>query len=112
MFKGPSFFPSWRLAWYVAKMFLIRTLAILLMLVLILQTLDLLGESGNILAVPGNTNSEVWLYISLRLPQLIDTFLPFSVLLGTLITLVTLNQNGEVIMMKAGGMSAHQMLAP
>lgn len=112
MLKGPSFFPSWRLAWYVAKMFLVRTLAILLMLVLILQTLDLLGESGNILAVPGNTNAQVWLYVSLRLPQLVDTFLPFSVLLGTLITLVTLNQNGEIIMMKAGGMSAHQILAP
>lgn len=112
MIKGPSFFPSWQLAWYVAKMFLVRTAAILIMLVLILQTLDLLGESGSILEVPGNTNADIWYYVSLRLPQLISTFLPFSVLLGTLITLVTLNQNGEVIMMKAGGMSAHQILAP
>ena len=33
-------------------------------------------------------------------------------LLGTLITLATLNQNSEVIAMKAAGISAHQILAP
>jgi lipopolysaccharide export system permease protein len=34
------------------------------------------------------------------------------VLLATIITLATLNQNSEVIAMKAAGMSAHQVLAP
>ena len=51
-------------------------------------------------------------YAALRLPQIVARFLPFSVLLGTLVTLVTLNQNSEIISMKAGGMSAHQILAP
>ncbi|MBU7581038.1 MAG: LPS export ABC transporter permease LptG, partial [Porphyrobacter sp.] len=37
---------------------------------------------------------------------------PYSVLLATLITLVTLNQNSEVVAMKAAGLSAHQVLAP
>jgi lipopolysaccharide export system permease protein len=107
-----SFFPSRTLSWYVAKMFLVRSFAILAMLVLVLQTLDLLGESSKILAVPGNSDADIWRYAGLRLPQIIARFLPFSVLLGTLITLVTLNQNSEVISMKAGGMSAHQILAP
>jgi len=48
----------------------------------------------------------------LRIPQLIARFLPYSVLLATLITLVTLNQNSEVVAMKAAGLSAHQVLAP
>jgi lipopolysaccharide export system permease protein len=39
-------------------------------------------------------------------------FLPFAVLLGTLITLAGLNQNSEVIAMKAAGISAHQIIAP
>src|SRR5205823_8330797 len=39
-------------------------------------------------------------------------FLPFSVLLGTLIAFVGLNQNSEVVAMKAAGLSAHQILAP
>jgi lipopolysaccharide export system permease protein len=107
-----SFFPSRTLAWYMAKAFLMRSMAVLLSLVVILQTLDLLGESGDILAYPGNGDAQLWHYVALRIPQLVAFLLPFSVLLGTLITLVTLNQNSEVIAMKAGGVSAHQILAP
>ncbi len=106
------FFPSRRIAWYMAKLFLTRSFAILAMLVLVLQTLDLLTESAKILATPGNGDAEIWRYVTLRTPQIVATFLPFSVLLGTLLTLVTLNQNSEVTAMKAGGMSAHQILAP
>jgi lipopolysaccharide export system permease protein len=107
-----SFFPSRQIAWYMAKLFLVRTFAVLLMLVLILQTLDLLGESGKILGVPGNSDADLWRYIGMRAPQLIQRFLPFSVLLGTLITFTTLSQNSEVVSMKAAGLSAHQILAP
>jgi lipopolysaccharide export system permease protein len=78
----------------------------------ILMTLDLLGESGKILRVEGNGEAELWRYVSLRLPQLISRFLPFAVLLGTLIALATLNQNSEVVSMKAAGISAHQIIAP
>jgi len=107
-----DFFPSRTLAIYMAKMFIIRTLAVLALLVLVLQALDLLGESGKIMAYEGNGEAELWTYVSLRAPQLVARFLPFSVLLGTIITLATLNQNSEVISMKAGGLSAHQILAP
>jgi lipopolysaccharide export system permease protein len=106
------FFPSRRITSYMAKLFLLRSLAVLAGLVIILQTLDLLGESGKILAVAGNGDSEVWRYVSLRLPQLVSRFLPFSVLLGTLIALAGLNQNSEIISMKAAGISAHQIIAP
>jgi len=107
-----QFFPSRTMSVYMARMFLLRSFAVLAALVLVLQALDLLGESGKILAVPGNGNAELWTYLSLRVPQIIQRFLPFSVLLGTLITLITLNQNSEVISMKASGLSAHQVLAP
>src|ERR687894_1094728 len=107
-----QFFPSRRLAFYTVKLFLSRSLAVLVALVLILMTLDLLGESGKILAVPGNGDDELWRYVSLRIPLLISRFLPFSVLLGALITFVGLNQHSEVVAMKAAGISAHQILAP
>ena len=106
------FFPSRRVALYTVKLFLTRSLAVLVALVLILMTLDLLGESGKILAVPGNGDSELWRYVGLRIPLLISRFLPFSVLLGTLIAFVGLNQHSEVVAMKAAGISAHQILAP
>jgi lipopolysaccharide export system permease protein len=107
-----SFFPSRRLAWYMVKLFLTRSLAVLVALVLILMMLDLLGESGKILAVPGNSDADLWRYVSYRIPMLMSRFLPFSVLLGTLIAFVGLNQNSEVVAMKAAGLSAHQILAP
>jgi lipopolysaccharide export system permease protein len=107
-----SFFPSKVMAWYVAKLFLVRTFAVLFALVIVLQALDLLGESGKILAQPGNGQGEILTYVSLRAPQIIARFLPFSVLLSTIITLATLNQNSEVVSMKAAGLSAHQVLAP
>lgn len=107
-----QFFPSRTMSIYMGRMFLVRSFAVLAALVLVLQALDLLGESDKILAYPGNGNAELWTYVTLRTPQIIARFLPFSVLLGTLITLITLNQNSEVVSMKASGLSAHQVLAP
>ena len=107
-----DFMPSRQLALYAARLFLTRSLAVMVMLVLVLMTLDLLGESGKILKVPGNGEAELWRYVSLRVPLLISRFLPFSVLLGALIAFVGLNQHSEVVSMKAAGLSAHQILAP
>lgn len=107
-----EFFPSRTMTLYIAKMFAVRIVAVLLMLVLVLQMLDLLSESGKILGAPGNGQGELLTYISLRVPQLVSRFLPYSVLLATIVTLATLNQNSEVIAMKSAGLSAHQVLAP
>jgi lipopolysaccharide export system permease protein len=107
-----GFFPSRRLAFYMVRLFLTRSLAVLIALVLVLMTLDLLGESGKILAVPGNGDADLWRYVMLRLPLLTSRFLPFSVLLGTLIAFVGLNQHSEIVAMKSAGLSAHQILAP
>lgn len=107
-----EFFPSRSLTLYLARLFITRIVAVLLMLVLVLQVLDLLGESGDILAHPGNGEAQLLYYVTLRVPQLVARFLPYSVLLATIITLATLNQNSEVISMKAAGLSAHQILAP
>ncbi len=105
-------FPSKTLSFYVAKIFLGRFIAFLALLVLILQGLDLLTEKDKILAVAGNGNPEVLAYLKLRLPQLLSKFAPFAVLLASLLTMMTLNQNSEVVTMKAIGLSAHQILRP
>jgi lipopolysaccharide export system permease protein len=107
-----DFFPSRTITLYLARLFVVRIIAMLAILVLVLMMLDLLGTSGDILAAPGNGQAELWRYVSLRVPQLIARFLPYSVLLATVITLLTLNQNSEIVAMKASGMSAHQVLAP
>jgi lipopolysaccharide export system permease protein len=107
-----DFFPSRTLTWYLAKTFVTRILAVLVMLVLELMMLDLLTTTADILAYPGNGEGELLRYVGLRVPQLIARFLPYSVLLATIITLATFNQNSEVVAMKAAGLSAHQILAP
>ncbi len=104
--------PSRQIALYTVRLFLTRSLAVLVALILILMSLDLLGESGKILAIPGNTDADLWRYVGLRVPVMVSRFLPFSVLLGTLIAFVGLNQHSEVVSMKAAGISAHQILAP
>lgn len=105
-------FPSRTITLYLARLFITRIFGVLFLLVLVLQMLQLLSESGDILAVPGNGDAELWYYVSLNVPQLIARFLPYSVLLATLFTFWPLNQNSEVIAMRAAGLSAHQILAP
>ncbi len=107
-----TFFPSRTVTLYMARLFLTRSFAVLALLVLVLQALDLLSESDKILGYPGNGQAEILKYISLRTPEIIQRFLPFSVLLGTLIAFMQLNQNSEVVALKAAGLSAHQVLAP
>lgn len=107
-----QFFPSRTMSLYMGRLLLVRTFAILAGLVLILQALEALSESGYILAHPGNGQAQVWQYIALRAPQIASRFLPFAVLLATILTLSSLNSNSEVIAMKASGLSAHQVLAP
>jgi len=107
-----DFFPSRSLTWYLAKTFVVRIIAVLAMLVLVLMMLDLLGKTGDILAIEGNGQAQLLTYASLRVPQLIARFLPYSVLLATILTLAMMNQHSEVVAMKAAGLSAHQILAP
>ena len=107
-----EFFPSRTLTLYLSRLFIGRIVSVLLMLVMVLQLLDLLSESGRILSHAGNGEAQIWTYVSLRAPQLVARFLPYSVLLATLFTFFPLNQNSEVIAMRAAGLSAHQILAP
>ncbi|WP_174297844.1 LPS export ABC transporter permease LptG [Sphingomonas bacterium] len=107
-----SAFPSPTIAVYMARMFMTRTFAIMAAVSMVLLVLAVLGESGHILAYRGNSDAEVWRYMELRAPQIVSFILPFSVLGGAILTFFTMNQNSEVIALKAAGLSAHQVLAP
>lgn len=100
------------LARYSARMFLTRFVAFTLGIVLVLQALDLMNESDVILAVDGAGYAQLMQYVGLRIPQLIKQFAPFAALLAALLTFATLNQNSEIIIMKAAGLSAHRILLP
>jgi len=106
------FTPSKTLANYMMKMYLFRFLGILIGLTAVLQLLDLLTVTDDIMAADGATFASIISYLSMRTPQIISLFVPFVALLATLLTLATLNQNSEVIVMKAMGLSAHRILLP
>ncbi|MEO0410607.1 MAG: LPS export ABC transporter permease LptG [Pseudomonadota bacterium] len=104
--------PSRTLAWYVGKLTVTRFFSFLIGLVVVLQVLDLMGKSDNILEVDGATSASLVRYVMLRAPQLISQFTPFAALLAIVTVLATLNQTSEVIVMKASGMSAFHIIAP
>ena len=97
---------------YVGRMFLVRFVGFLLFFVIILQMLDLLNRSSDILAVDGATAESLIRYIRLRSPQIVAQFVPFAALLGIVITLAGLSHTSEITVMRAAGMSIHRVLFP
>ena len=63
-----DFFPSRQICFYLVRLFLTRSAAVLLLLVIVLMALDLLGESGKILKAQGNGQAELLHYVALRVP--------------------------------------------
>ena len=97
---------------YLGRLFLVRFLAFLAFFVIILQMLDLLNKSSDIMAADGADISSIWRYISLRAPQIASQFTPFAALLGIVVTLAGLSFTSEIIIMRAAGMSVHRILFP
>lgn len=97
---------------YVGRIFLVRFLALLIFFVIILQMLDLLNRSSDILAPDGAGMESVLRYISLRAPQIASQFTPFAALLGIVFTLAGLSHTSEITVMRAAGMSIHRVLFP
>ena len=97
---------------YIALAFARYIAVVLLGLLAILQIMDVIGESNRILSVTGASEADLWLYVQLRLPILISQFLPFAVLLATLITCGTLAASSQVVIMRSSGLSPHQVLLP
>lgn len=97
---------------YLARGFFTNFVILLISVSVVLQILDLLTESEDILSPAGASYASVWQYIQLRFPQLLSQFVPFTALLAAILTYSTLNQHSEITVMKASGLSAYQIIAP
>ncbi|MCJ9430575.1 LptF/LptG family permease [Kordiimonas marina] len=104
--------PSKELAAYVVRLFLTRYLAMLFLLVVLLQAIDLMNKTDELLAAKGATAASLIQYVQWRAPELISQFMPFAALMATLFTLAGLNQHSEVIVMRAAGLAPGQIMAP
>ncbi|MFC2951367.1 LPS export ABC transporter permease LptG [Marinicaulis aureus] len=97
---------------YVGRMFFVRFIGLLIFFVIILQMLDLLNRSSDILLAEGSGWPSLLRYISLRTPQIISQFTPFAALLGVVLTLAGLSHTSEITVMRAAGMSVNRVLFP
>lgn len=97
---------------YVGRQFAMRFAGLLLFFVVILQMLDLLNKSDDILAAEGATWRQLAAYASLRAPSIASQFTPFAALLGVVATLSMLSHSNEITVMRAAGMSIHRVLFP
>lgn len=97
---------------YVGAQFLIRFMGLLVFFVIVLQMLDLLNRSSDIMAAEGAGWASMVRYVSLRAPQIASQFTPFAALLAVVATLSMLNIRSEVTVMRAAGMSVHRVLFP
>jgi lipopolysaccharide export system permease protein len=97
---------------YVGRIFLVRFVGFLLFFAIIMQMLDLLNRSSDIMAADGATVESLIRYVRLRTPQIVAQFTPFAALLGIVITLAGLSHTSEITVMRAAGMSVYRVLLP
>lgn len=97
---------------YIGRQFLVGFAGLLLFFVIILQMLDLLDKSADIVAHSGAGGDAVWRYVTLRAPQIASQFAPFAALLSIVLTLSQLNLRSEITVMRSAGLSVNRVLLP
>jgi lipopolysaccharide export system permease protein len=92
---------------YLTRIMAVRTLAAGIALMGLLQLIDLLERTNDILARGGAI--EILRYMGLRLPYLFEQVAPFAVLAGALFTFSQLARNSELVVMRISGLSLVQI---
>jgi lipopolysaccharide export system permease protein len=93
------------LAWMLTRMIATRFLAIMFAISIFVLTLELLTYSKDILALRPGDMSIMLEYLVARLPRVLSTFLPISMLLAMLLTLTELSYRNEITALWAAGLS-------
>ncbi len=92
---------------YLTRIMLVRTAAAAAALMGLLQLIDLLERTSDILARGGVL--EIGRYMLLRLPFLFEEVAPFAVLAGAIFTFSQLARNSELVVMRITGLSLFQI---
>jgi lipopolysaccharide export system permease protein len=100
------------LARYIARRFLMTILGSFLLcstLIMMIDTVELLRESGKFGAVPAWMIA--WMAL-LRLPAFSELTLPFTVLVGAIGAFLLLSRGSEITIVRASGVSVWQFILP
>ena len=95
---------------YLMRAYLVRFAALLIGLVVFLQTLDLLAEANSVLAGGGPPIISLLRYVTLRAPSLAQTIAPLAALLAGLLALVGMARSSEILAMRAAGRSVFSLV--
>lgn len=104
--------PNWTLTKYIGGRFLVGiivTLVICSLLIFMIDILELLRVAGKRGSVP---ILKLVVIALMRLPAYTEFLFGFAVLVGSIGALLHLNRKSELAVMRAGGMSVWQFLAP
>ncbi len=97
---------------YIVRRLVMYTIALLVLIVIVLQMLDLLSLADDIMAAPGANGVSLLRYAMLRAPEFVVRFTPFALLVAVLLSLSQLAGTSEIIAMRAAGMSPSHILRP
>jgi len=92
---------------YLGRIMFVRTAAAAAALIGLLQLIDLLERTSDILARGGAI--EIGRYMLLRLPGLFQQAAPFAVLAGAIFTFSQLARNSELVVMRITGLSLFEI---
>lgn len=95
---------------YLSRIFLSRFGLLLLAFLVLFEIFDMMASGDEIIS-RNHSVLALFLYAALRVPEIVAQSLPFSVLLGALLTLAGLAQNNEIVVLKSVGISFFQLLA-
>jgi lipopolysaccharide export system permease protein len=101
---------SWVALRYVSLLLLRRIALVLLGFAALVQMFDLFGNADDIADNYGPGLGPVLIYLLYRLPATLALVMPFSILVGSLLTLLNMANNNEVMAFKAAGMSFYRLL--
>lgn len=98
---------SFSLSAYLTRMMAVRTAAAAAALMGLLQLIDLLERTSDILTRGGPLG--ILRYMALRLPYMFGEVAPFAVLAGAIFTFSQLARNSELVVMRITGMSLFEI---
>lgn len=101
---------SMTVARYLTWQMLRRFLLILLGFATLLQLFDVLSNAEDITRKYGEGVLPILRYMAFRYPAIVALVFPFTLLVGTLMTLLGLAQNNEIMALKSVGLSFYRVL--
>ena len=98
------------IGWMLTRMIVIRFLGILFGITIFVLTLEVISYANEILALDKGSSGIIFKYMLMRAPSTLATFLPMSVLLGLLLTLMELSYRNEITAMWTSGASPRRLI--